>query len=324
MKKLVIIVTLLIVVPYISADKVTIGSPAGDKFSQGGSPIQTVFTGGEVKQKEQPSSGGGSGGGGSGAAPVKPKNDSGINDIIVSPKSFNMDTTINVDKSSEISLENTGNGTVDIEISKNKPIKDIINLEKNKVSIKPDEKVKVPFKIGAPSEAGIYSGKIQIIAEDGRKEVPFTLNVDSKKSLFDISIDITEENKVIEKGENLPAQIYLLQAGNRNKTEVKINYKIKDLNGSTISINSENMTIEDEKEFSHEYITKNLERGQYIIGSEVLYEGKKATASTGFRVKEKGISTIMLVLTLILGIILLIILIMLANRYSKRQNEKQK
>ncbi|MFC1682450.1 hypothetical protein ACFL0X_02450, partial [Nanoarchaeota archaeon] len=92
-------------------------------------------------------------------------------------------------------------------------IDDIILFEEYSVNLPPRGIMKSEFKVLAPKEPGIYTGKIIVSSGNTKKEILTVINVKTEKSLFDITITIPKSMKTIKINENLDAQIDLLQMG---------------------------------------------------------------------------------------------------------------
>ncbi len=261
-------------------------------------------------------------GGGGGGKPTKPK----LIGLRVIPDSFNIATIANRTSSAKIDLLNNGDSDLDLSVSLTSSLNDIILFtdETSFTLIKGSSKT-LTFQITSPASAGIYTGKI-IFSSDGRiLEVPFVLNVRSGISLFDISLDIPEENRIIKLGENLKGQITLIQAGLQEPTDVAIHYIVKDFEDNVYLEESETIMVYKQKSYEHEFNTQNLPVGDYVIGAEVIYEGGVATASYPFEVVEKEITSTTLIYILLLAIfIMAIIAILLIVKYYKQMKLRYK
>ena len=245
---------------------------------------------------------GGGGGGGGGPAGV----------LIVNPKEFNIDTGIGAIFSREIYVENQGTAPLNIKITLNN-LEGIVEFEQTSISLEIGEKKILKFKINSPLDPGIYNGKIFL----GSTPVLFALNVETEKSLFDISVDIPKTLKIISVGNSIKAQITLVQIGLKEGKDVTINYLIKDFEGKTYLKESETIAVYDQKSFEKEFQTQNLPVGDYLIGAEVVYSGGVATASSHFMISEKKV--VNLVILILVGVATLVLVGMgvVIHKYKK-------
>ncbi|MFC1682451.1 LamG-like jellyroll fold domain-containing protein, partial [Nanoarchaeota archaeon] len=189
------------------------------------------------------SEGGGSSGGGDGGAVIpKPK------DVRFELNIESYETTIVLGKVefSEIEILNKENSEKSFDI-RVEIIDDIILFEEYSVNLPPRGIMKSEFKVLAPKEPGIYTGKIIVSSGNTKKEILTVINVKTEKSLFDITITIPKSMKTIKINENLDAQIDLLQMGIKEKMDVTLKYIIKDFSGNVILSESETIAVTDQK-----------------------------------------------------------------------------
>ncbi|MFH1608194.1 MAG: hypothetical protein ABIA78_03600, partial [archaeon] len=226
------------------------------------------------------SSGGSSGGGSAKVAPKNPvKFDLGTEmyekAIILNRVELDIITLTNNDKTDryfEISLEN---------------LKDIVSIEENSFTVLVGETKDIEFKITAPENPGVYTGKIIVNTADTVKEILVMLNVKSEKSLFDITLSIPNYMKSMTGGRNLKAQINLLQMGIKEKMDVTLHYSIKDFSGNVFLAESETIAVYEEKSLDKEFYTQEFVPGDYVLGIELVYPDGVAVASSHFKIKDK-------------------------------------
>lgn len=219
-----------------------------------------------------------SGGGGGGSAAV-------TSDFKLGSGSY--ETTLSNDKteSANIKLTNTENAERTFLISQTS-LGGIIFINNNTIKLGPRESTNIEFTILAPSEPGLYAGKIIVATGTTKKEILVSVNVNSGKSLYDIIVTIPKELKTISLGENLEAQIDLLQAGLKKSMDVTLNYIIKDYDGNIYLKESETIQVYDKKTHTKEFHTAELVEGNYVLGVELIYPDGVAVASSQFRIGE--------------------------------------
>ena len=286
-----------------------------DSFNNEANSSTRIFT---ITSPPTPVSPGGGGGGG--GAPTKV-------DFELGKTTY--ETTISLDytEHSQISLTNKENSKKTFTISKDN-LDGILFLDKASMTLEAGETSDIAFTITSPNEVGIYTGKIIVSSGNTQKEILVVINVKTDKSLFDIGINIPSLLKTITPGENLKAQINLLQAGIKEKMDVTLNYIIKDFNGQIYVEDSETIMVYDKKTFEKEFHTSELPVGDYVLGVELIYPGGVAVASSQFKVREgfagftKEQITLVGIIIVLLAVLLIIFLII--KNYKKRKTLKTK
>ena len=258
-------------------------------------------------------SGGGSGGGGGGGGVV-----TGIPNFKVNPGNINIQAVSGRAESKEITIENTGTRILAIDVFVT-GLEDSIILESNKIYLKPGEKKTVILTINARSP-GVYTGKVIFSYQGIKKEVLVLFNVISEGVLFDISITIPENYKIIKAGKKLPTAIELRELGDEATVDVNLKYLIKDFNDNLIYEESERIFVNGTKRFNKEFDTSKLDAGDYAVGVELTYPEGFASASTDFKITKIIFSYATLIAILIL--ILAIIIVIFAWRYYRGKGIK--
>ena len=262
---------------------------------------------------------GGTGGGGGGGISTIIRQ---VSDLEVVPDSFGISATVGRKAEVKLSVRNKGSKNLIIDVSSSK-LDDILDFEEKQFSLAAGETKTLTIEVTPGEKPGIYTGKIVLASEGKKFEIPFALNVNSELSLFDVSIDIANQYKVIKQGQNVRGQITLLQAGLQEKADVKVEYTIKDFEGNIYSTASETIAVLGEKSYEYAFKTSSLPKGSYLIGVEVIYSGGVATASHQFQVTGgffENADMIILIIEAIIIVSILIILVIIARSYrSKKQ-----
>ena len=233
-----------------------------------------------------PSAGGSSGGGsgkGSGGVSVPPLKKINFD---ISPESYKKIVALNIIEFGRINITNLENSNETFNI-KVENIKDILSFDKTNVTINPEKTKILEFRIAPPEKTGIYAGKIIVTSGGTKKEILVVINVKTEKSLFDIVLTIPQTMETINVGENLKAQINLLQAGIKEKMDVTLKYIIKDFSGKTYLTESETVAVFDQKSILKEFHTENMPSGNYVLGIELIYPNGVAVASSQFKIKKQ-------------------------------------
>ncbi|MEK6760698.1 MAG: hypothetical protein AABX93_02120 [Nanoarchaeota archaeon] len=244
-----------------------------------------------------------------------------VTDLEVVPDSFGINAVAGRESEIKLSVKNIGSKNLAIETSPHN-LDGILNFDVSQFSLPSGEIKILTIKVIAPSEAGIYTGKIILTSEGKRFEIPFVINVNSEFSLFDVSVDIADQYKIIKKGQNVRGQITLVQAGLQEEADVKIEYTIKDFEGNVYSTISETIAVIREKSYEYVFKTSDLPEGDYIIGVEVVYSGGVATASHQFKVTStlfENTDIVILIIEAIIIISIMIILVIIARGYKTKK-----
>jgi hypothetical protein len=221
-----------------------------------------------------------SSGGDGGALPEKKAK------INLSSKIISLKGTVGLLSHEELAITSTDNKEQTIVLSLQN-MEGIIRFNKTKFTIKPAETLRLKYDVIPPNEPGVYTGKILISSGSGKaEEIEFILNVQSYRNLFDVFVNITNESKTISSDEALVAQIILVQFGSNEKTDVTINYYIKDFNGTLYFNESETIMVFTEKTYKKEFRPQWLQPGNYVLGIEAVYPGGVATASSQFNIEK--------------------------------------
>ncbi len=255
-----------------------------------------------------PSGNGGNGGGGE------------VIKFTINPELYEKTMAPNGISFDEIKITNNENSEKSFNVQV-ETLEEIISFEEISVNISSKNMKRLEFKINAPNKSGIYAGKIIVISSYIRKEALVIINVESEKSLFDITVSIPIAMKTINPGENLKVQVELLEMGIQKYKDVTLNYVIKDFDGNIYLTESETIAVSDQKTFSREVYTEHLSSGDYILGVELIYPDGVAVASSYFRVKEKfEVERDQIILTSLIFLALSSIfvgMILLIKRYKK-------
>lgn len=258
------------------------------------------------------------GGGAAGSASIIVRQ---VSDLEVVPDSFGITATVGRQAEAKLSVRNRGSKILAIDLSSSN-LNEILSFSETQFSLAAGETKKLTIGIIPPPEPGIYTGKIILASEGKRFEIPFALNVNSELSLFDVSIDIADQYKVIKRGQNIRGQITLLQAGLQEKADVKVEYTIKDFEGNIYSTVSETVAVLGEKSYEYVFKTSSLPTGNYLIGVEVIYSGGVATASHQFQVASalfENTDIVILIIEAIIIVSILIILVIIARGYRGKK-----
>ena len=235
-------------------------------------------------------------------------------------------------KEERLIIKNTGKQTAKFSISVEEKIEDLIKLSESSFELLPSEEKEITLDIIAKQNLNpdIYIGKLIINGVDIKKEVLFVIEIESKKALFDLKIDIPGKFLAIDKGEELIAKLELYNLGEIEKVDVIIGYYIKDKEGKEILHESETLAVENRANFIKRFsVPDDIEYGDYILYVKVVYQGETASASSWFSVQKRKITSgqrilIIIASLVIIAMILAEILDLIKRLKIKSEIEKEK
>lgn len=240
----------------------------------------------------------------------------------IQPSSINLNMLINTAQDQTITVTNTGNTTLTLNIGQT-GLNNIAIISINSISLAASQTKTFNVRFASPGTSGIFTGKINI----GDSSIPVALNVKTKLLLFDSAIVVLNNNSLVHQGEDLLTRVTLIPMGDKERLDVTLDYSIKDYSGNVYFAKKETLLVTDRVEFERTFDIGNLELGQYIIGLELHYPNGVAPSSAHFEVIEKLprniFGLIVLILIILILLILIIIVTMLIIKYlQKKKNEE--
>jgi len=239
-----------------------------------------------------PSEGGGGGGGGGGAptypAPTPKEEAEELAPISVNPEELSIMLVAGTGAEREITIRNLRNATISLSITVEGEVARILKAQ-GALSLGPNEEKVVKLTIDK-AEKGLLTGKIVIRIGDYSKDVSVVINLKSENFLFDSALTIPDEYRAIKPGDDLVAQVNLLQVGPKEKVDVVATYVIKDLTGKKYLEETETFFVLDAKDYVKTFYTDNFPAGKYVLGLDIAYPGAFATSSAQFEILPTGVS----------------------------------
>ncbi|MBI2124718.1 hypothetical protein HYT92_02900 [Candidatus Pacearchaeota archaeon] len=185
-----------------------------------------------------------------------------------------------------ISIRNAGEEPLDFSLDVY-TINDFVFLSDRSFSLVPGEEKIIEANI-IGKKLGSYIGEIEIEAGGLKKSVTVVVEVESEQALFDAKIDVTTAYKEVKNGDDLKAQITLLNVGPPKKVDVTATYLIKDKRGNVMHESSETFAVEKQTSYVKSFrITDNYKPGDYLIAVEIRYENSFAVSSELFSVTQE-------------------------------------
>lgn len=180
------------------------------------------------------------------------------------------------------------------------------------------------LKVPGSLEKGLYFLKVILVTVDSEQDVSeaeTSFNVIKEEtrnqiiikfSLFDIFIEIPDNYKIINPGEELLTSIKLINLGSAGRVDVFLDYWITDPGKNTILKKKETVAVETQANFVRTFdIPKDAPVGKYTLYARITYaDGKEADADHSFEVAKKQIDKrIYYALAILLGLISLVYII---------------
>lgn len=243
--------------------------------------------------------------------------------IAVDPTEFNIDMEINTNVQRVIKVTNLETYTITVSVTQQNLDNKVI-LGDTSLTISAGQTVELGVIFVAPSEPGIYTGKIFV----GGKAVLVTLNVKTRLLLFDSNIVVLNEDYRVRQGEQLKTLVTLIPMGDPTRLDVTLNFVIKDYANRVYLTKSETLLVEEQVQLRRNFDTGNLPIGDYVVGLELVYPGGVAPSSAHFIVVERAIPSILgrlilFLIILILIIAIIIIILLIIRRIKERKQAQQ-
>lgn len=220
------------------------------------------------------------GGGGGGTIIEK------VKDFDVEPSSVKEHVALGAAKTISIKVRNKGNAALSFSLDV-VTINDFVFLSDTSFSLEAEEEKEVELNI-IGKKLGSYLGEIQVESEGIKKTIDVIVDVESEQVLFDVKMNIPSAYKEVAPGDELKAQITLINVGPSRKVDATTTYMIKNKLGRVIHESSETFAVEKQISYVKAFkIPKDAEPGDYLAVVELKYEKSFAVSSELFRVVEE-------------------------------------
>jgi hypothetical protein len=209
-----------------------------------------------------------------------------INDFSISPFSIKEHLALGLAKTKTITIRNTGTASLNFNLNV-AAISDFVFLSDTSFTLEPGQEKAVEANI-IGKKLGSYIGEIEARAAGIKKSISAIIEVESEQVLFDAKMDIPSGYREVRAGDDLKAQITLLNVGPPRKVDVTTTYLIKDRLGNVVYESSEIFAVEKQSSFVKSFkVPKNLPAGDYLAIVELRYENSFAVSSELFRILPK-------------------------------------
>ncbi len=264
------------------------------------------------------------GGGGSGGSPEEERPEA-FGNFTVTPDFVKVIINQGDTKIRNFEVLNTGKEGIEINIDTENLDKFLL-LDTNKLNLKPGEKksVKLVFAASENKLTDVYLGNIIFKGGGMERVVNVIIEVKEKKPLFDMIIEIPNSFKKTAIGDEMVANIKIVNNGYIDIVDVTIQYSIIDMDNNTIIAKEETLAVGRTKTINRRLrIPSDAKPGRYILYGKITYEGRIATASDFFEIVEKKGELLDLQVMILAAVsIILIIVIKIVSNVKKKNKLK--
>lgn len=266
---------------------------------------------------------------------IQPAPPSGGGGTTPAPKAFTVDKELikvssKIGETFKISIKITNPSTKVINFNLNSNLEEFISFSEKEFTLNPNG-IKEIFLIFATTEdsiPGVYGGKLNIIGNNEKREIPIIFEVESEIVLFDVSLDIPPNYREVYEGEIVKFQITIFNIGEiKGESEVFVEYMIKDFEGETMIHEEEIIFMEKQASFSKLIqLPEKMKPGSYIAIVQIKYGNSIGTSSEIIHViVKRPFKELNIILIILIIIILLIIIIkQITSRNKKLKKHKGK
>jgi len=194
-------------------------------------------------------------------------------------------------KKEKIILKNSGSKEVNINIL-NPDLKGILNLSEKTFNLSSGEEKEFLFDIIAEEDLfpNLYFGRLVFKSGELEEIVLIRIEVQSKKSLFDVNAKILEDDLVIFPGNQFSSEIEISSLEDIGDVELKVEYYLKNINGDTFFEEEEIIAFKNKLNFIKKFnLISNLTSGDYVLYVKVSYLDNVASSSVWFKVLEEDV-----------------------------------
>lgn len=282
----------------------------------------STFSAEETLSGSQESGGTGSTGGGSSISAPKSKEREKAVSFSIKPDKLKTSLLIGETRKLEIRITNEGKEKLVLNITQ-RGLENIVDIREKDIVLEPRESRTIIIDFIAREDIlpDTYIGKIILSSESGEEtEILTAVDISSKKSLFDVKLEIPQRFQVISPGEDLIVITSIFSLGRTGRVDVNLAYFIKDEEGNVILTDEETNAVETQLELLNQMkIPENMKEGTYVFYVKVKYEGEIAVASTTFTIKKSiynNTSALLPLKTLLYLLAILIITIIMLLLYN--------
>lgn len=265
-----------------------------------------------------PSPPGGGGGGGGGSISLAK--------FTIDKEIFEINLNVGEVKTEFFTIKNTDRRTINFEISTTEKLRTLTLIRQKEITLRPDEEQIITIDFIAPETTtpDLYVGGIIIEGNDVEKEIFVAMEIQSKGSLFDVKVSIPPQFQIVYPGEEILANIDIIDVGQVGIVDIELVTTIKDSEGEISVEKRETLSVD--KQLNLVKIMKlplGIQPGKYVFYTQVNYEGKSAISSHIFEIKKKFPFNINTIIPIIIFLIIAILYFQNTKIIKKRIRSKE-
>jgi hypothetical protein len=178
------------------------------------------------------------------------------------------------------------------------------------------------FSVDENTPPDNYVGKIYIETPGKTYEILTSIDVESKGSLFDLSLKLDQTKLPVTQGGSIWFTTSISNLGEKTGVNIGIKYTIKDSNGKIIFEGQGTEIVDTYLEKNGKIkLPKNILPGKYILSARIDYEGKTAISSASFEIQKKKLTPWQ---NIIIAIIIVFAVLVILWIIGKKEKEKKK
>lgn len=236
--------------------------------------------------------------------------------LVVSPKEINLNLVASTDSKETstvtkvVRITNYLGNITTINITQT-DLDNIIFIDETFFNLFSGESKDINVVFTAPTQAGIFTGKILIEGE----VVLVTLNVNPNLLLFDSNIVVLNKDYQVKQGRNLRTQITLAPTEEQERLEVTLKFEVKDYNGKVWFEKNETLLLEEQITINRKFDLGEIPIGEYMLSFNLISLEEKTLSNIYFEIIPPSSSLFKSsAILLILVIIILIVSILVKKR----------
>ncbi len=189
-----------------------------------------------------------------------------------------------------IVIKNIGDKKINFSVQ-NLNLNDFINIDSPFFELESRESktIYITFSVKEEAIPDLYIGKIIVSSGEVEKEILTAVNIEFKKTLFNVKVEIIEGFLKVFLGEKILARVIVHNPEKAEKIEVLLEYIMKNDMGEIISAEHETLAVGEKISFVKELkIPKNASSGFYNFYLKARYGEESATSNAWFMIKEES------------------------------------
>jgi Ni,Fe-hydrogenase maturation factor len=219
--------------------------------------------------------GGGTGGGGAISVPTK------VFNFSVSTNMIKILVNQGETKTSSVTIINTGTEKLTLTTTL-EGIEKYVLVDKTAFSLNVGESqiINLDFTASETLLPDVYLGKLTISGNGVEEIVRLIMEVKEVKPIFDVNVSVQDSSKRVDSGSFVFADIYMINLGKIEPTDVVLTYSLVDMDGTVFGSREETLAvIREQTVIRNLFLPFDAPSGDYIFYVKVAYDHQVATAS---------------------------------------------